>query len=206
MSDPQDDSAPLFTAVQLVRLRDRTRGLGSVNFSQWLAAMEGPELGVRRLSAGPVSTGKRKRASRGSDAGERVRWSLACFERDFALWRDIYANEATTITKFLGLLANLQLNVSTELGELKALNQRNEGTLQRMEGFTNRLVAIAAGERAGGLDDNSSIYRELLGIANSLERLRARVDEKAEDAVRLISLMSPAIDPQTLIDLLTGEV
>jgi len=204
--DSQDDSTPLFTAVQLVRLRDRMKGSCNVNYGHWLEAMEGPELDFRRLAAGPVSTKKRKGGGRKGDAGERTLWGLFSFERDFALWRDIYVNETTTIAKLLGLLADLQLNVSSELEELKSLNQRNEDALQRMDGFTTRLRAIVAGEKAGGFEDSSPVYRELLGIAESLEKLKARVDEKAEDAIRLVSLMTPAIDSQTLIDLLTGEV
>jgi hypothetical protein len=204
LSESPGEIAPLFTAVQLARLRDRMKGSTKLDYSEWLEPMEGPELEVRQLAASPVS--ERKKPGRKGNEREPVLWKLAFFERDFALWREVFAYETNTIAKFLDLLASLQLNVSPELEELKSLSQRNEGAIQRMEGFAKRLRAIAAGEKAGGLDDNSSIYRELLRIADSLEKLKARVDEKAEDAVRLISLMSPSVDSQTLIDLLTGEV
>jgi len=204
LSDSPSDITPLFTAVQLVRLRDRMKGPTRLDYSEWLEPMEGLELDVRQLAANPVSG--RKKPSRKGDERESVLWRLAYFERDFALWRDVFANETNTVTKFLNLLANLQLNVSSELEELKSLSQRNEDATQRMEGFTKGLRAIEAVEKTRGYDDNSSIYRELLGIADSLEKLKARVDEKAEDAIRLIGLMTPSVDSQTLIDLLTGEV
>jgi len=196
--------APLFTAVQLVRLRDRMKGTTRLDYSEWLEPMEGPELEVRRLAADGVS--ERKKPGRKADEREPILWRLAFFERDFTLWRGVFADEANTIAKFLNVLVSLQLNVSPELEELKSLSQRSEDALLRMEGFTKRLRAIAAGEKTGGFDDNSSIYRELLRISDSLEKLKARVDEKAEDAVRLIGLMTPGVDSQTLIDLLTGEV
>jgi len=204
LSDSPSDITSLFTAVQLVRLRDRIKGPARLDYSEWLEPMEGPELDVRQLAANPVSS--RKKPSRRGDERELVLWSLAFFDRDLVLWREVFANETNTITKFLSLLANLQLNVSSELEELKSLSQRNESATRRMEGFTRGLRAMEAGEKTGGFDDNSSIYRELLGIADSLEKLKARVDEKAEDAVRLIGLMTPSVDSQTLIDLLTGEV
>jgi hypothetical protein len=180
------------------------KGSTWLDYSEWLEPMEGPELEVRQLVANLVS--ERKKPGRKADERESVLWRLAFFERDFVLWRDVFAKETNAITKFLNLLANLQLNVSSELEVLKSLSQRNEDAFQRMEGFTKSLRAVAAGEKTGAFDDNSSIYHELLGIADSLEKLKARVDEKAEDAVRLISLMTPSVDSQTLIDLLTGEV
>lgn len=206
MTDSPNDIAPLFTAVQLVRLRDRMKGSTRLDYSDWLEPMEGPELEVRRLAANPVGERKRQGPGRKGDERESVLWRLAFFERDFSLWRDVFANEANTITKFLNLLVNLQLNITSELDELKSLSQRNKDVMERMEGFTKGLRAMAAGEKAEWFDDNSSIYRELLGIADSLEKLKARVDEKAEDAVRLIGIMTPSVDSQTLIDLLTGEV
>jgi hypothetical protein len=206
LSDSQNDIAQLFTAVQLVRLRDRMRGSTRLDYGEWLEPMEGPELDVRQLATNLV--GERKRPGAGRKGGEResVLWRLAFFERDFVLWRDVFAGETNSVAKFLNLLANLQLNVSSELEELKSLSRRNEEALLRIEGFTKRLRAVAAGEKTGGFDDNSSIYRELLGIADSIEKLKARVDEKAEDVVRIIGLMTPSVDSQTLIDLLTGEV
>ena len=204
LSESPGEIAPLFTAVQLVRLRDRMKGSTRLDYSEWLEPMEGLELEVRQLAVGRAS--ERKRPGRKADESEPILWRLAFFERDFTLWRDVFANEANTTAKFLNGLASLQLNVSPELEELKSLNQRNEDALLRMEGFTKRLRAIGAGEKTGGFDDNSSIYRELLRIADSLEKLKARVDEKAEDAVRLIGLMTHGVDSQTLIDLLTGEV
>lgn len=206
MSDSQNDIAPLFTAVQLVRLRDRMKGSTILDYSEWLEPMEGPELDVRRLADNSTNEKKKRSAGRKGEERESVRWRLAFFERDFALWRSIYAGETAIIARILSLLANLQLNVSLELEELKTLNRKNEYALQHIEGFTGRLGAIAVGERAGGFDDSSSIYRELLDVAGSLEELKARVDEKAEDAVRLISLMTPSVESQTLVDLLTGEV
>jgi len=204
LSESPGEIASLFTAVQLARLRDRLKGTTRLDYSCWLEPMEGPELEVRRLSASPVGEGKK--SGRKKEGHEPILWRVAIFERDFALWRDVFANETNTIAHFLKLLANLQLNVSPELEELKSLSQRNEDVLLRMQGFTKRLSAIVAGEKTGGFDDNASIYRELLRIADSLEKLKSRVDEKAEDAVRLISLMTPSVESQTLIDLLTGEV
>jgi hypothetical protein len=206
LSDDANEVAPLFTAVQLVRLRDRMKGSNGLDYSEWLEPMQGPELGVRQLAANPVSVRRRPDAGRKAEERDSILRSLAFFERDFALWRDIFLDETDAVAKFLALLANLQLNVSPELEELKSLNQRNENALLRMEEFTKTLRAAAAGEKAGGFDSNSSIYRELLGIAGALQELKARVDEKAEDAVRLISLMTPSVDSQTLIDLLTGDV
>jgi hypothetical protein len=196
---------PLFAAVQLARLRDRTKGSTMMDYRKWLEPMQGPELDVRQLAANPVGSRRKPGPGRKGDERDSITWRLAFFERDFALWRDLFANETNNITKFLSLLANLQLNVSNELEELKSLSLRNEDALLRMEGFTKRLRSIAAGEKTG-FDDNSSIYRELLGIADSVQQLKARVDEKAEDVVRLVGLMTPSVDSQTLIDLLTGEV
>jgi hypothetical protein len=206
LSDPPNDAAHLFTAVQLVRLRDKMKGSTKLDYSEWLEPMEGPELEVRQMAANLVGERKKPGAGRKENERESAQWRLAFFVRDFALWKDVFLNETSNIAKFLNLLADLQLNVSSELEELKSLSQRNEDALLRMEGFTKRLRAVAAGEKPGGFDDNSSIYRELLGIADSLDKLEARVDEKAEDAVRLISLMTPSVDSQTLLDLLTGEV
>jgi hypothetical protein len=168
--------------------------------------MEGPELEVRQQVANPASERKKQGVGRKGEERQPIMWRLAFFERDFSLWKDVFSDETSTIAQFLNLIANLQLNVSPELEELKSLNQRNEEALRRMEGFTKKLRAVAAGEKTAGFDDDSSIYRELLGIADSIEKLKARVDEKAEDAVRLISLMTPMVDSQTLMDLLTGEV
>ena len=193
-------------AVQLVRLRDRMKGSANFDYSAWLEPMQGLELDARRLANNPTNGRKKQGASRRGGDRESVQWRLAYFERDFLIWRGVYADETTTIAMFLKSLANLQLNVSPELEELKSLNQRNEYALQHMEEFTKQLRSVAAGEKTGGLDSNSSIYRELLGIADSLDKLKARVDEKAEDAVRLISLMTSSVDSQTLVDLFTGEV
>jgi len=206
LSEPPDDMAPLFTAVQLVRLRDRMRGSTRLDYSAWLEPMEGQELEVRQLTAKAVADGKRSGARLKKNERESVAWRLAFFERDFVQWRDLSANETNAIAKFLSLLAGLQLNVTSELDELKSLSKRNDYALQRMEDFTKKLKTLGAGERAERLDDDSSIYHELLGIADSLEKLKGRVDEKAEDAIRLISLMTPSLDSQTLVDLLTGEV
>jgi len=206
LSDSPNDNAPLFIAVQLVRLRDRMKGSTRLDYSEWLESMVGLEVDLRRL-AGNQANGRRKPGSRRrTDLIESVKWRLAFFERDFALWRGIFADETTTIAKFLNLLATLQLNVSSELGELKSLSQRNDYALYSIEVFTKQLRLTTSGEKAVGFDVNSSVYRELLGIAVSLEKLKARVDEKVEDAVRLISLMTASVDSQTLIDLLTGEV
>ena len=180
------------------------KGSTKLDYSEWLGPMEGLELEVRQSAASRVS--QRKRGSRKGAEAEPILWKLAFFERDFALWRDTFAKEANTIAEFLNVLATLQLNVSPELEELKFLSQRNEAGVLRMEGFTRELRAMAAGEKTGRFDDNSSIYPELLRIADSLEKLKARVDEKAEDAVRLIGLMTLSVDSQTLVDLLTGEV
>jgi len=205
LSDFTDDGSPLFTAVQLVRLRDRVKGSVKLDYRAWLGPMEGPERDIRALAAG-LAKGKRK-PSGGQRAAEResVSWRVAYFERDFALWRGIFADEAAIVTKFLNLLADLRLNVSPELEELKSLNQRNEYALHRTEGFTRRLRAIAAGEKSEGFGGEFPVYRELLSIADSLEELKARVDEKAEDAVRLVSLMTSSVDSQNLMDLMTGE-
>ena len=182
------------------------KGSTRLDYSEWLEPMEGPELEIRQSATRRVGERKKPGHRQKGEEQESLLRQVVFFERDFALWRDVFVNEANTIAKFLNLLANLQLNVSSELEELKALSQRNEIAKQRMEGFTNRLKAIADGDKTRGFDDNSSIYHELLGLADSLERLKARVDEKAEDAVRLISLMTPSVDSQTLVDLLTGEV
>ena len=206
MTEPPSDVAPLFTAVQLVRLRDRMKGTTMLDYAEWLEPMEGPEHDLREWATHPVS-GKRKPGPRKKwDQSESFLWMLAVFERDSALWKDVFTNETNIIARFLNLLADLQLNVSPELEELKSLVQRNENARQHMEAFSKRVRAMAAGNKTGGLDDNPPIYHELLTIAGSLEKLKARVDEKAEDAVRLISLMTYSIDSQTLIDLLTGEV
>jgi len=206
MSDSPDDTAPLFIAVQLVRLRDRMKGSTRLDYSEWLESMVGLEVDLRQL-AGNQANGRRKPGTRRrADLIESVQWRLAFFERDFALWRGIFADETTTIAKFLNLLATLQLNVSSELEELKSLSQRNDYALHNIEGFKKQLRLISSGEKTVGFEVNYSVYRELLGIAVSLEKLKGRVDEKVEDAVRLISLMTATVDPQTLIDLLTGEV
>ena len=182
------------------------RGSTRLNYAEWLEPMESQELEVRQLTAKTVSDRKRPGGRLKRDERESVIWRSAYFERDFVLWRDLFANETNAITKFLSLLAGLQLNVASELEDLKSLSRRNEYVLQRMEGFRKKLSALGAGEKAERFDDDSSIYHELLGIADSLEKLKGRVDEKAEDAVRLISLMTPSVDSQTLVDLLTGEV
>ena len=205
MSDSANDVGPLFIAVQLVRLRDRAKGSARLDYHGWLEPMEGPERDARQLAVDSVKGRRKSSPKRRTDEPESLRWRLAFFERDFALWRGVFSGEANTIAKFLGLLANLQLNVSIELEELKSLNQRNEYALQRADGFVRRLRAVAAGEKAEGFDGDYPIYRELLGIADSLEKLKMRVDEKAEQAVRLVSLMTVSVDSQSLIDLLTGE-
>ena len=205
MSDFTDDNAPLFTAVQLVRLRDRVKGSAKLDYGGWLGPMAGPELDVRAM-VGNLAKGRKKSVGGRKAADvESVGWRLAYFERDFSLWSGIFADEAAMVAKFLNLLAGLRLNVSPELEELKSLSQRNVYALHRIEGFTRRLRAIAAGERTAGFEDDFPIYRELLSIAESLEKLKARVDEKAEDAVRLVSLMTPNVDSQSLMDLMTGE-
>ena len=206
MSDSTDDIAPLFTAVQLVRLRDRMRGSTKLDHNEWLGPMERQELEVRQLTAKALGERKRPGGRLKKDQRESVVWRLGLFERDFVLWRDLFANETNAIARFLTLLAGLQLNVTSELEELKSLGRKNEYALQRMEVFTKELRALGAGEGAEGFDDGPTIYHDLLGIADSLEKLKGRVDEKAEDAVRLISLMTPSVDSQTLEDLLTGEV
>ena len=205
MSDFTNDVGPLFTAVQLVRLRDRVKGASRLDYHGWLEPMEGPERDARRLAEGSVKGRRKQGARRRTDDLESLQWRTAFFERDFALWRGVFADEAATIAKFLGLLANLQLNVSPELEELKSLTQRNEHALRRIEGFAKELRATAAGEKTVGPDEGFPIYGELLGIADSLQRLKTRVDEKAEDAIRLVSLMTPSVDSQALMDLLTGE-
>jgi len=181
------------------------KGSTNLAYGSWLGAMERPEREVRELAA-RLNKGKRG-ASGGRLAAERdsVGRMSALFERDLALWMGIFSGEAATVTRFLNLLADLRLNVSPELEELKSLSQRNDYALHRIEGFTRRLRAIAAGERTAGFEDDFPIYRELLSIADSLEKLMARVDEKAEDAIRLVSLMTASVDSQSLMDLLTGE-
>jgi len=206
MAESPDDVAPLFTAVQLVRLRDRLRGTTRLDYSRWLEPMAGPELDLRDFAANVVRGRRKPSPGRKGEQQDLLLWRLAFFERDFALWRNNFANETDTITKFLNLLANLQLNVSPELEELKSLIQRNEYVQRGTERFSKRISSIAAGDKTIRIDDDPPIYRELLAIAGSLEKLRARVDEKADDAVRLISLMTTSIDSQTLVDLLTGEV
>ena len=205
MSDFTDDVAPLFTAVQLVRLRDRVKGSAKFEYTDWLGPMERQERDVRELANTLTKATRKSRARRKSAESESILWRLAFFERDFSLWRGIFADEATIITKFLKLLADLRLNVSPELEELKSLSQRNDYALHRIDGFTRRLGAIAAGDKTGGFEDDFPIYSELLSIAASLQRLKVRVDEKAEDAIRLVSLMSTSVDSQNLMDLMTGE-
>ena len=205
LSDFTTDSAPLFIAVQLVRLRDRARGSVKLDYSGWFGPMEGPERDLREL-AGNLARGKRRSGGRQKAAEfESIRWRVAYLDRDFSLWRGIFADEAAMVAKFLKLLADLRLNVSPELEELKSLNQRNDYALGRTEGFINRLTAAASGERTEGFEDEFPIYRELLSIAESLEKLKARVDEKAEDAIRLVSLMTTSVDSESLMDLMTGE-
>ena len=206
MEDSANDIGPLFTAVQLVRLRDRMKGSDRLNYREWLEPMQGPELEIRKLASKSVGETKKPSHRRKGEDRQSLLWSLPFFERDFGLWKGFFAGETSSIASFLNLLASLQLNVSLELEELKSISRRNEDAQLRMESLTGRLRAIAAGESAEGIDGNSSIYNELLGIADSLGKLKARVDEKAEDAVRLIGLMTPGLDSQTLVDLLTGDV
>ena len=205
MPDFTNDIAPLFTAVQLVRLRDRVKGSTKLDYSGWLGPMEGPEGDVRALADSLENVTRKSRSGGKAAERESIKWRLFFFERDFSLWRGIFTEEATTITKFLKLLADLRLNVSPELEELKSLSQRNDYALHRIEGFIKRLKTIAAGDRTGEFEDDFPIYRELLSIAESLQKLKSRVDEKAEDAIRLVSLMSSSVDSQSLMDLMTGE-
>jgi hypothetical protein len=206
LSDYPTDIAPLLTAVQLVRLRDRVRGSTKVDWQGWLGPMEGPEREARLLAEALNKRGRRRGAAQRDHERRSIELMLAICERDFAVWRSIFSDEAATVTRFLNLLADLQLNVTIELEELKSLNKRNERALQLMDGFARQLRATAAGEKTGGFDDDYSVYSDLSGIADSLERLKERTDEKAEDAVRLISLMTSSVDSQTLVDLFTGEV
>ena len=205
MSDFTDDIAPLVTAVRLVRLRDRVKGTTKLDFGSWLGPMEGAERDVRTLADSLVNRRRESRGRRKAPESESIRYRLVFFERDFSLWRGIFEDEATIIAKFLSLLADLRLNVSPELEELKSLNRRNDYALHRVEAFTKRLRAIADGDMTGTFEDDFPIYRELLSIADSLQELKARVDEKADDAVRLVGLMSSGVDSQSLMDLMTGE-
>lgn len=204
LSDFTNDSAPIFTAVQLVRLRDRVKGSVKLDYGEWLGPMEGPERDVREL-VGKLAKERGRSGKRKAAGIESISWSMAYFERDFSLWRGIFAHEAAMVARFLNLMADLRLNVTAELEELKSMSQRNDYALQRIERFTRRLTAIAAGEKAGGFEEEFPIYGELLSIAESLEKLKARVDEKAEDAVRLVSLMTYSVDSESLMDLMTGE-
>ena len=167
--------------------------------------MEGAERDVRTLADSLVNRRRKSRGRRKAPESESIRYRLVFFERDFSLWRGIFEDEATIIAKFLSLLADLRLNVSPELEELKSLNRRNDYALHRVEAFTKRLRAIADGDMTGTFEDDFPIYRELLSIADSLQELKARVDEKADDAVRLVGLMSSGVDSQSLVDLMTGE-
>jgi hypothetical protein len=205
LSDFTDDIAPLVTAVRLVRLRDRVKGTTKLDFGGWLGPMEKAERDVRTLADSLVNRRRKSRGRRKAPESESIRYRLVFFERDFSLWRGIFEDEATIIAKFLSLLADLRLNVSPELEELKSLNRRNDYALHRVEAFTKRLRAIADGDMTGTFEDDFPIYRELLSIADSLQELKARVDEKADDAVRLVGLMSSGVDSQSLMDLMTGE-
>jgi hypothetical protein len=205
LSDFTDDIAPLVTAVRLVRLRDRVKGTTKLDFGGWLGPMEMAERDVRTLADSLVNRRRKSRGRRKAPESESIRYRLVFFERDFSLWRGIFEDEATIIAKFLSLLADLRLNVSPELEELKSLNRRNDYALHRVEAFTKRLRAIADGDMTGTFEDDFPIYRELLSIADSLQELKARVDEKADDAVRLVGLMSSGVDSQSLMDLMTGE-
>ena len=205
LSDFTSDIAPLFAAVQLVRLRDRAKGTANLDYGEWLATMDGPEREIRKVAEGVAKEKRKQRGGRKAPESETIGRMLPLFERDFSLWAGIFARETATVAKFLNVLADLRLNVSPELEELKSLRQRNDYAAGRIEGFTKRLRAAANGERAEGLGGEFPIYSELLSIADSLEKLKARVDEKSEDAVRLVSLMTPSVGSQSLIDLLTGE-
>lgn len=168
LSDSANDMAELFTAAQLIRMRDRMKGTPLFDCSEWLEPMQWPELDIRQQAANPGSARKKQGNGRKGDECDSILWRLAFFERDFALWREVFTNEVNNIAKFLSLLANLQLDVSYELDELKSLNRRNEVALLRMDQFTKKLRSIVAGERLGGSMITPRFTANWLGLRTPL--------------------------------------
>lgn len=203
VSESFSGNPPLSVAVQLVRLRDRLAA--KWDYEGWLGPMVALEEETRKAA---TSVAREKTRARQKPHGREtvsLAWRAGFFQRDFDLWNDLFLSEANTIAKFLEALAGIPLDVSGELNELKRLTQRNELANGRIDGFLSKLTATGTGN--GGTSDGEGvpIYRDLLGIAGSLEVLKAEVGGRADDVIRLVGLMSGEVEGQALLDLLTGE-
>jgi len=166
--------------------------------------MEG-QMGELRSLAGRPKGSKHGTSRPKADGRRPLEWALAFVERDIALWNEIFLAEANLVARFLGLLADLQLDVTSELEELKSLKSKNEFVLQQMSELTHRVRDAAHSGRIAESQEYPNAYHELMAVSESVKKLKARVEERAQDAVRLVSLMTPVVDSQTLVDLFTGE-
>jgi hypothetical protein len=204
----QDDyinGIPILTAVQLVRLRDRVKGATQWDYGAWLEPMKRVEEDTRSVVEVLNKAPKRAKSKARVETIRLVESNSRIFRRDFGLWKEVFPAEGSMIAKFLSLLAGLQLDVSAELGELKALSEKNEAVVHRMDLFMDEMQAVVAGGKPDKTADTPLICRDLLDMAQRLVMLKERVDERAEDAIRLITLLSSSVEPQTLMDLFTGE-
>ena len=183
---------------------DRAKG-SRLDYRAWLQPMEGQVRGFESRAGKPTRGKKRANANFRADGRMWFEWALISVERDFDLWKQTFLAEANLVARFLGLLADLQLDVTPELEELKSLKAKDDFVLHHMNAFIQNAKAATSSETSLESREFPDLYHELLAVAESLEGLKARVIERAEDAVRLVSLMTPLVDSQTLIDLFTGE-
>jgi hypothetical protein len=219
MSAFPSEDIPLFTAIRLVRLRDRLHDKGAFT-ADFFRGMEGEETKDKELLEAiqgknldePLEV-QNVDTTRISISGGKVEGPVRIvltlrdllnhtarrYEAIQGIWEFTFTRELNAIERFLNLLEGLHLDISFERHELNGLRDRNESILQRLATLSAR---IKSGKTAG---DIKPILPDLFLATSDVNTLADRVNKMTDTAIRLVAVMTSSVQSNRLLELFTGE-
>ena len=213
MGDIPPIDIPLFTAIRLVRLRDRLHGVaepdmglyrGSLILGRDLASKMSPFLGG-------LATKMEKGTLMRKDRIRTTMRQVETVEGILDYWEEAYTRQAETIEKFLSVLEGVHLPLQSERDEMKRIRQANENAVQRARKGLAIVKSALEGRDESKLKELESIKRErppfneLFDVEKSLGKVREAIDKRTMDVITMVSLMTGNDQSKRLLELFTGE-
>jgi hypothetical protein len=207
MSDIPPEDIPLFTVIRMVRLWDRMRGtpVFTSDFFRGLEDEESKDRDLLNMIQGrkldePFSPKKGRDESKTLfTVKDILEYTARKYEYVQKTWESVFTTEANAVEKFLNLLEGLRLDTSSERRELKELRDSSENVLQRLATLNAR---IKKGEK---IDDIKSVDSDLFLTMGGMNTLSETVYKMADEAIRIVALMTSSVQSNRLLELFTGE-